>query len=106
LTTAKYFTPKGRSIHGAGLLPDIVVEVPRPTLAKAPGPGEKEAEIGKERPEGRQEKKISEEEGDPSLQIGKREGPDPNTDVQLKRAMEILKASRILEKGFAKGNAG
>jgi carboxyl-terminal processing protease len=106
LTTAKYFTPKGRSIHGAGLLPDIVVEVPRPTLAKAPGPGEKEAETGKERPEGRQEKKISEEEGDPSLQIGKREGPDPNTDVQLKRAMEILKASRILEKGFAKGNAG
>jgi len=106
LTTAKYFTPKGRSIHGAGLLPDIVVEVPRTTLAKAPGPGEKEAEIGKERPEGRQEKKISEQEGDPSLQIGKREGPDPNTDVQLKRALEILKASRILEKGFAKGNAG
>ena len=106
LTTAKYFTPKGRSIHGTGLLPDIVVEVPRPTLAKAPGHGEKEAEAGKERPEGRQEKKISEEEGDPSLQIGKREGPDPNTDVQLKRAMEILKASRILEKGFAKGNAG
>jgi len=106
LTTAKYFTPKGRSIHGAGLLPDIVVEVPRPTLAKAPGPGEKEAEAAKERPEGRPEKKISEEEGDPSLQIGKREGPDPNTDVQLKRAMEILKASRILEKGFAKGNAG
>ncbi len=106
LTTAKYFTPKGRSIHGTGLLPDIVVEVPRPTLAKAPGHGEKEAETGKERPEGRPEKKISEEEGDPSLQIGKREGPDPDTDVQLKRAMEILKASRILEKGFAKGNAG
>ncbi|MBI3781439.1 MAG: S41 family peptidase [candidate division NC10 bacterium] len=106
LTTAKYFTPKGRSIHGTGLLPDIVVEVPRPTLAKAPGHGEKEAEAAKERPEGRPEKKISEEEGDPSLQIGKREGPDPNTDVQLKRAMEILKASRILEKGFAKGNAG
>jgi carboxyl-terminal processing protease len=106
LTTAKYFTPKGRSIHGTGLLPDIVVEVPRPTLAKAPGLGEKEAEAGKERPEGRPEKKISEEEGDPSLQIGKREGPDPNTDIQLKRAMEILKASRILEKGFAKGNAG
>ena len=106
LTTAKYFTPKGRSIHGTGLQPDIIVEVPRPTLAKSQvGPGEKESEAGRERPEGRQEKKISEEEGDPSLQIGKREGPDPNTDVQLKRAVEILKASRILEKGFAKGNA-
>jgi len=109
LTTAKYFTPKGRSIHGTGLIPDIIVEAPRPTLAKAQaaqGEKEKEGEAGKERPEGRQERKISEEEGDPTLQIGKREGPDPNIDVQLKRAMEILKASRILEKGFAKGNAG
>ncbi len=107
LTTAKYFTPKGRSIHGTGLMPDIIVEVPRPTLSKAqPGQGEKEGEAGKERPEVRQERKISEEEGDPNLQIGKKEGPDPNTDVQLTRAMEILKASRILEKGFAKGNAG
>ncbi len=107
LTTAKYFTPKGRSIHGTGLMPDIIVEAPRPTLAKAQGgQGEKEGEAGKERPEGRQEKKISEQEGDPNLQIGKREGPDPNTDVQLKRAIEILKASRILEKGLAKGTTG
>lgn len=107
LTTAKYFTPKGRSIHGTGLMPDIIVEVPRPTLAKEQGgQGEKEGEAGKERPEGRQEKKISEQEGDPNLQIGKREGPDPNTDVQLKRAIEILKASRILEKGLAKGSTG
>jgi len=109
LTTAKYYTPKGRSIHGTGIVPDIIVEVPRPTLAKAPGgqvEKEKEGEAGKERQEGRQERKISEEEGDPSLQIGKRDGPDPSTDVQLKRAMEILKASRILEKGVVKGNAG
>lgn len=107
LTTAKYFTPKGRSIHGTGLMPDIIVEAPRPAMAKAQGgPAEKESEPGKERPERRQEKKISEEEGDVTLQIGKREGPDPSTDVQLKRAMEILKASQIIEKGFMKGNAG
>jgi carboxyl-terminal processing protease len=107
LTTAKYYTPKGRSIHGTGIVPDIIVEVPRPTLAKAPGGQvEKEGEAGKDRPEGRQERKISEEEGDPNLQIGKRDGPDPGTDVQLKRAMEILKASRILEKGVVKGTAG
>lgn len=108
LTTAKYFTPKGRAIHGDGLLPDIIVEAPRPTLAKAPGgaQGEKEGETGKDRPEGRRERKISEEEGDPNLQIGKRNGPDPANDVQLKRAMEILKASLILEKGFVKRNTG
>jgi carboxyl-terminal processing protease len=107
LTTAKYYTPKGRSIHGTGILPDIIVEVPRPALAKAQGAqAEKEGEPGKDRQEGRQERKISEEEGDPNLQIGKRNGPDPSADVQLKRAMEILKGSRILEKGMVKGNAG
>lgn len=107
LTTAKYYTPKGRSIHGSGIVPDIVVEVPRPAAPKAQAaPPEREGEAGKDRPEGRQERKISEEEGDPNLQIGRRDGPDPSTDIQLKRAMEILKGSRILEKGMAKGNAG
>jgi len=107
LTTAKYFTPNGRSIHGTGLMPDIIVEVPRPTVAKAQtGPAEKESDLEKGRPERRQEKKISEEEGDATLQIGKRDGPDPDTDIQLKRAMEILKATQIIEKGFVKGSAG
>lgn len=30
LTTAKYFTPKGREINGKGITPDIVVEEPQP----------------------------------------------------------------------------
>src|SRR5256885_5142733 len=34
LTTAKYFTPKGRSIHGKGITPDIVVEAPKEPVAK------------------------------------------------------------------------
>jgi carboxyl-terminal processing protease len=107
LTTAKYYTPKGRSIHGTGIVPDIIVEAPRPALAKGQGAqAEKEGEPGRDRQEGRQERKISEEEGDPNLQIGKRNGPDPSADVQLKRAMEILKGSRILEKGMIKGSAG
>ena len=29
LTTAKYFTPKGRTIHGKGVTPDIIVELPK-----------------------------------------------------------------------------
>ncbi len=31
LTTAKYFTPSGRSIHGEGLKPDIEVPIPKDT---------------------------------------------------------------------------
>lgn len=30
LTTARYYTPSGRSIHGVGITPDIVVEEPLP----------------------------------------------------------------------------
>jgi carboxyl-terminal processing protease len=39
LTTAKYFTPKGRSIHGKGVTPDIIVESsPSPALRPRPRP--------------------------------------------------------------------
>ena len=38
LTTAKYFTPKGRSIHGKGITPDIVVELPKDPSGKPPVP--------------------------------------------------------------------
>ncbi|HET9491545.1 MAG TPA: S41 family peptidase [Methylomirabilota bacterium] len=68
LTTAKYFTPKGRSIHGKGITPDIEVEVPKEKNgAAAPTP--------------------------PSL--------DPmeelKRDVQLQRALDVIKAMRVLE---------
>jgi carboxyl-terminal processing protease len=33
LTTARYFTPNGRSIQAVGITPDVVVELPKPTLA-------------------------------------------------------------------------
>src|ERR1700745_276839 len=31
LTTARYFTPNGRSIQAVGITPDVVVEPPKPT---------------------------------------------------------------------------
>jgi carboxyl-terminal processing protease len=34
LTTAKYFTPKGRSIHGKGITPDVIVDVPKEPAPK------------------------------------------------------------------------
>jgi carboxyl-terminal processing protease len=67
LTTAKYFTPKGRSIHGKGITPDIVVEVP-----KEPA--------GKERPL---------PASDPLDDLKK--------DVQLQRALDVIKTMRVLE---------
>ncbi len=97
LTTAKYFTPKGRSIHGTGIEPDIMVEPPKPVEAAA-RPQLREADLQRQRPGQPQERKIGEEEGEPSVQIGRPEVGDVKTDVQLQRALEILKATRILER--------
>ncbi len=70
LTTAKYFTPKGRSIHGKGITPDIVVEAPKPPADQKPQP--------------------------PALDPME----DLKKDVQLQRALEIIKAMRVLEHRF------
>jgi carboxyl-terminal processing protease len=67
LTTAKYFTPKGRSIHGKGITPDIIVEVP-----KEPA--------GKERPL-------------PSSDFLE----EAKKDVQLQRALDVVKAMILVE---------
>jgi len=76
LTTAKYFTPKGRSIHGKGITPDIIVEVPKPAPvaagADAPVPIPPASET-------------------PQEQLKR--------DPQLQRALDLLKAMKILDKG-------
>jgi carboxyl-terminal processing protease len=81
LTTAKYFTPKGRSIHGKGLTPDIVVEQPKPALTAAgtpeppPPPSDNPQEMLKR-------------------------------DVQLQRAVDLLKAMKILDNKGRPGPTG
>ena len=40
MTTSKYFTPKGRNIHGAGLKPDIIVELDKNTLQQKDASGQ------------------------------------------------------------------
>ena len=68
LTTAKYFTPKGRSIHGKGITPDIVVDLPK---EKDPAP--------KDRPL---------PSADPMEDLKK--------DVQLQRALDVIKTMRVM----------
>jgi carboxyl-terminal processing protease len=64
LTTAKYFTPKGRSIHGKGITPDVVVEAPKePATKDRPLPS-----------------------ADPL--------DDMKKDVQLQKAIEVIKTQR------------
>ena len=100
LTTAKYFTPKGRSIHGLGIVPDIVVDPPK-LEAKAPTPAEQEARESILQGKTPREQKIGDLEGE-GIDLGRHDIVDLQKDLQLQRAIEILKATRILEKN---GNA-
>ena len=84
LTTAKYFTPKGRSIHGKGITPDILVEQPKVTASAAPAPGEPAA--------------PAPSATDNPQEMLKR-------DVQLQRALDLLKGLKILDKSRP-GSAG
>ncbi len=94
LTTAKYYTPRGRSIHGTGIVPDIVVEQPRPEVTAQRQREDEARRMAGEQP---RDQKIGEQEGE-GIEVGRRDVVDLQKDVQLQRAIEILKATRILEK--------
>jgi carboxyl-terminal processing protease len=82
LTTAKYFTPKGRSIHGKGINPDIIVEGPKTTAAAAPTP---EGAPAPPTPK-------------PGPSVETKPGDELKRDPQLQRALDLLKAMRILDR--------
>ena len=87
LTTARYFTPKGRSIQATGIIPNIVMEnVP---VQKA------EAEE-KRRPSLREENlpghlKNQQKRGDKEKPAQQRGDDSIKNDAQLRRALELLK---------------
>ncbi len=90
LTTARYFTPKGRSIHGTGITPDIKVEAEN---AK----GKNHIEIReKDLMEGLPDMPKTVPQETPK-ETKKDQKERDKEDVQLQRAIEILKAAVILK---------
>ena len=79
ITTSKYFTPKGRSIHGEGIMPDIVVEY------EERSPKDKEADKETALLEKLMDKKEKTE------QEKAEEKKKKDMDNQLLRAMDVLK---------------
>ena len=75
LTTAKYFTPKGRSIHGKGITPDILVDGPKTTAQAPTGEG-----------------------ANPTPPVAETPQEQLKRDPQLQRALDLLKAMKILDK--------
>ncbi|MBI1975925.1 MAG: S41 family peptidase [Candidatus Omnitrophica bacterium] len=94
LTTSKYYTPKGRSIHGEGIMPDIIVEE-EPASEK-----EKETEKQKEQKSEEIFKKIenpdSKESNDQGVSKEKME--ELKKDVQIGRAVDLLKGIRAYKR--------
>ncbi|MGH7231886.1 MAG: S41 family peptidase, partial [Nitrospiraceae bacterium] len=107
LTTAKYYTPKGRSIQSTGIAPDIVVK-PQPATAK-PGEKDKEKEKDKE-PDARSPKPKDAPQAPAAPKPGEEQNPKSNgalteplgegpieDDVQLQKAVELLKTWKIFK---------
>jgi len=113
LTTARYFTPSGRSIQATGIVPDIVLEQTS-VLAKADkqgaGPILREANLprhlgrpdkgGKETPERKGgEKQQSPDGGEPQsddVPANVKEG-ELGSDPQLDHALELLKSWQVFK---------
>jgi carboxyl-terminal processing protease len=130
LTTARYFTPKGRSIQATGIAPDIVIENPStPAEAKAE---EKSRPLGlreenlpghlqnqqfmqdlKEQKE-QKEKELKDKEQPKSIEKDKDSektapqsgGENTENDVQLRRALEMLKGWDVFKQLVLQKQAG
>jgi carboxyl-terminal processing protease len=115
LTTAKYYTPKGRSIQSTGITPDIVVKVQPTTVAKAGEgkPAEKEAEAKAPKPPAAKDQPAT--NGKPSEDGARKNGTTPapfdvagepslEQDIQLQKAVELLKSWKIF-KGLPQAQA-
>jgi carboxyl-terminal processing protease len=110
LTTAKYFTPSGRSIQAKGITPDITIKPSRPEEEKEAivpkMPAERDLERHLEI-----EKVVPREKEKPKKEESKKEEPKKKEDVkekkpvdqQLDRALELLKSWEIFKK-LAKEN--
>ena len=95
LTTARYYTPNGRSIQAKGIVPDIIVKLSRPEEEKEILPPKLPAEKDLERhlmDAGKGEPKEKEK---PKKEEVKEKRP---VDNQLERALELLKSWDIFKK--------
>lgn len=114
LTTARYYTPRGRSIQATGITPDIVM-ANEPGLVKTGGaslgeflreenlPGHfNRPEGGKsgesvEEPHSKLEPKRKPEEMKPAVPTAEVHDGEPGRDPQLDRAIELLKSWQVFK---------
>jgi carboxyl-terminal processing protease len=104
LTTARYYTPNGRSIQATGITPDIVMENMAVAAATTPSENLREQNLPGHLDGGENGRESAPPEGDPdgepseSLTTG-----DPDSDPQLERALELLKSWNVFKTVVAQG---
>jgi carboxyl-terminal processing protease len=93
LTTARYYTPSGRSIQAEGIVPDISLDPVRVSAIERSFEPIKEADLSGHLSNGngkKSKKNVSKDEGKE-----KEEEPLAQTDYQLYEALNLLKGLSI-----------
>ena len=102
LTTAKYYTPNGRSIQAKGITPDIVVErLELPTTEKREGMHIREKDLEnhfEDKDESEAKAKPAKEEKKEEKEALYKTDEQLKSDFQLLRALDLLKGYSILKK--------
>ena len=97
LTTARYYTPKDRSIQTTGITPDIIVELKTTNGAKThPVFREKDLDKHLENDTTKEEKESDKSEDSEALEVPSNVSEDE--DNQLQRALDLLKGWRVFKK--------
>jgi carboxyl-terminal processing protease len=101
LTTARYYTPNGRSIQAKGIVPDVEVPNIKPLPAKEKTMEVREKDLDKIlAPEGKQQDSPTPKAGEVAPGNGSNE-TDIQKDFQLRRALELLHSLTVVkENGF------
>ncbi|MFW6348756.1 MAG: S41 family peptidase [Thiohalospira sp.] len=104
LTTARYYTPDGRSIQAEGIKPDVSLENLRLTRAEEGGRRMRESDLGGHLMNGekkRQEEKPAEEDKAEPEEEGEQDSSEAeeDRDYAIFEALNLLKGVRLLQGG-------
>ncbi len=109
LTTARYFTPKGRSIQAKGIVPDIIMENPTRQEVQAK---KRRSRVREENLRGHLENKedqntpeATKETKEKKSDLRRKVGDIENDDPQLRRALELLKGWEVFKQLVEKRSA-
>jgi carboxyl-terminal processing protease len=102
LTTARYYTPNGRSIQAEGITPDIVVKLARTSDEKENAEDSllREKDLERHIPSPRESEAKPNAKPDVKSEGAKKDPDDLSRDNQLKNAIDILRSWDILKKNL------